>query len=305
MSMLVWIFAGIIGIDHFKVSPAAGVMGSLKCLWLASALVQLPLAAVKISILLFYKRIFSTQKFGIAVWVAIFLVSCWSIIFFFLVLFQSDPFDGSWTGKGRLRFDSAKLGLAQVGTSIALDFVVLCFPLPIISRLHLVTKKKVAIGMIFWLGSFCCVAAIVRLVLLNQSIHQVIDSQGFSQVFVQSKNFVFMIVEPNCSIIAACLPCYGPLFRGGRKPESLVRSIRSLFSLRSQSSTSSNSNYFKFGEANITPQNVSATESQIELKNGARSTANGERLSYQTDEQQGDGRKGGVNVTRGVEVIRD
>lgn len=114
-----------------------------------------------------------------------------------------------------------------------------------------------------------------------------------------------MIVEPNCSIIAACLPCYGPLFRGGRKPESLVRSIRSLLSLRSQSSTSSNSNYFKFGEANITPQNVSATESQIELKNGARSTANGERLSYQIDEQQGDGRKGGANVTRGVEVIRD
>lgn len=113
-----------------------------------------------------------------------------------------------------------------------------------------------------------------------------------------------MIVEPNCSIIAACLPCYGPLFRGGRIPGSLVRSVRSLFSLRSQSSTSSNNNYFKF-EANITPHNVSATESQIELKNGGRSTANAERLSYQTDEQLGDSRKGGINVTRGVEVIRD
>ena len=38
MSVLVWVFAGIIGIDHFKVGPAAGVMSSLKvCYPLLSA----------------------------------------------------------------------------------------------------------------------------------------------------------------------------------------------------------------------------------------------------------------------------
>lgn len=70
--------------SDYRILQAVVLNGRQQCLWLASALVQLPLAAVKISILLFYKRIFCTQKFGIAVWVAIFLVSCWSIIFFFV-----------------------------------------------------------------------------------------------------------------------------------------------------------------------------------------------------------------------------
>lgn len=99
-----------------------------------------------------------------------------------LVLFQSDPFEASWKGGGRLRFDSAKLGLAQVGSSIALDVMVLCFPLPVISSLQLQTKKKWAVGIIFWLGSFCVLAAVVRMILLNQSIHMVLDSVSFSQV---------------------------------------------------------------------------------------------------------------------------
>ena len=38
------------------------------------------------------------------------------------------------------------------------------------------------------------------------------------------------------SIIAACLPTLAPLFRGGRDPASIVRSVRSILSLRSMSS---------------------------------------------------------------------
>lgn len=68
-----------------------------------------------------------------------------------LVLTQVDPISQSWKG-GRLRYDSAALGLAQVGTSISLDFLVLCLPLPVISTLQMAKKRKIAVGMIFWLG---------------------------------------------------------------------------------------------------------------------------------------------------------
>lgn len=54
---------------------------------------------------------------------------------------------------GTFRFDTVALGLAQVGTSIALDFVVLLFPLPVIWTLHMPPRRKIAIGMIFWLGA--------------------------------------------------------------------------------------------------------------------------------------------------------
>ncbi|KAF2184215.1 hypothetical protein K469DRAFT_784104 [Zopfia rhizophila CBS 207.26] len=49
-------------------------------------------------------------------------------------------------------------------------------------------------------------------------------------------NFTFIILEPNCSMVAACLPCYRPLFRGDRIPDSIVRSARWIFSPRSRGS---------------------------------------------------------------------
>lgn len=70
-----------------------------------------------------------------------------------LVLIEGDPIGTSWGEPGRFRFDSVALGFAQVGTSIALDFTVLCLPLPILSRLHLQRKRKWAVIAIFWLGS--------------------------------------------------------------------------------------------------------------------------------------------------------
>lgn len=39
-------------------------------------------------------------------------------------------------------------------------------------------------------------------------------------------------------MVAACLPTLGPLVRGGRDPRSLVNSIRSIFSVHSDSSRS-------------------------------------------------------------------
>ena len=70
-----------------------------------------------------------------------------------LVIFEGNPVSASWTGVGTFIFDTVKFGLAQVGTSIALDFVVLAYPLPILFGLHMQRRRKVAVGLIFWLGA--------------------------------------------------------------------------------------------------------------------------------------------------------
>ncbi|KAL9003540.1 MAG: hypothetical protein Q9188_003598 [Gyalolechia gomerana] len=44
--------------------------------------------------------------------------------------------------------------MAPVATSIALDIIALTFPLPVLFRLHINTKRKVGIALIFWLGAF-------------------------------------------------------------------------------------------------------------------------------------------------------
>ena len=68
-----------------------------------------------------------------------------------------------------------------------------------------------------------------------------------------------MVIEPNCSILAASLPTYGPLLHGSRSLESIMKSMRSIFSLRSYQSNRSG------GSRSHLPKNSAATDSQVEL----------------------------------------
>ncbi|CAI6331426.1 unnamed protein product [Periconia digitata] len=292
LSVHVWVFTPMIGIDYY--SNPSSVSKSLQCLFLASALVQIPLASVKISILLFYRRIFSVGIFKRIVIVVAGLIACWGIIIFVLMLNMYDNITTAW-GKstGSPRYDPAKFGYAQVGSSIALDVLVLCLPLPLVSRLHLEWKRKVAVALIFCLGFVCVIAATARFIVLHRSLHLVLESSGNSAVHLQSQNFILMIIEPNISVVAACLPCYGPLVKGGRSQMSLINSVRSMFSLRSRQ------DYAQYGSGRS--EGNSATESQIELRKG-RMQANyvAERFSDEGGEVQ----QGGINVTRNVQVVR-
>ncbi|KAI1774488.1 hypothetical protein F4818DRAFT_452074 [Hypoxylon cercidicola] len=227
LSITVWTFARISGIDFYTVDPWDATVDSNLCLWIASWFNQITLTTVKIAILIFYKRIYPARSFQIVAWITIAAVSCWGILFFVLVIFWGDPISKVWTGVGVWRYDVEATGLANVGTSICLDILVLCFPLPVISKLRLSTSKKIAVGLIFWLGAFCCVCSIIRLVLLNKVLHEVVDSA--SNIGVQSTQFCFLIIESHCSIIAASLPCYGPLFIGTKGAESMIRSVRSVY----------------------------------------------------------------------------
>ena len=150
-------------------------------IFLSSCYVQFPLGAVKIAVLLFYKRVFPTPMFRAIVWCVIGLVSAWSILFFLLVLLELDPIAFPLMTAG-LRLDSAAIGLGQVASSFALDILVLCLPIPVIARLHMKWERKVAVALIFWLGAFCAVAAIVRTVLLDQSIREVVGSVSYNKV---------------------------------------------------------------------------------------------------------------------------
>jgi hypothetical protein len=150
-------------------------------IFISSCYVQFPLAAVKISVLLFYKRVFPTPMFRTVVWFVIGIVSIWAVLFFLLVLLELDPVAFPLMTAG-LRMDSSAIGLGQVASSFALDVLVLCLPLPVIFRLHMKWERKLAVALIFWLGAFCAVAAIVRTVLLDQSIREVVASVSYTKV---------------------------------------------------------------------------------------------------------------------------
>ncbi|RYP09458.1 hypothetical protein DL764_001283 [Monosporascus ibericus] len=306
LSILVWVYAGKSGINYYDVDFLTGTEASLQLVFISSCYVQFPLAAVKIAVLLFYKRIFTTPIFRTCVWIVIGIVALWGLAFFFFVLLELDPVAFPLS-TARLRFNTTALGLAQVASSFVLDIIVLCLPLPVIWGLNMQTKRKVTVVLIFWLGAFCAVAAIVRTVLLNQSIREVLFS--VNHIASQSHQYVFMVLEPNCSILAACLPTYGPLVTGWRAPESLIRSVRSIFSLRSAGSGFSRPSLRKYlGSASNPPRSGSIAESEIELQ-GVKDWPGKGRQEVFISGRIGDdvpvANQQGISVTNGVTVQRD
>ncbi|KAI1127676.1 hypothetical protein F5Y10DRAFT_242428 [Nemania abortiva] len=237
IAILVWVCSGISGVNYYNVDEAKGEFISSLLILTSSIIIQLPLGAVKISILLFYQRVFPTPAFKLCTWVAIAVVSIWGILFFFLTLFQKRYYSDLLNGTGEWLLDSSSVGIAQVSSSIALDVAVLIFPLPVIYRLNMARTRKIAVALIFWLGAFCVVTAILRLYYLNRSIREI--SKDHSHLYLQSNIFIWKMIEPNVSILAANLPLYGPLLRGGRGPESIIRSVRSVLSLGSNASKGS------------------------------------------------------------------
>ncbi|KAI0377087.1 hypothetical protein F5Y04DRAFT_285217 [Hypomontagnella monticulosa] len=238
LSIDVWVVASITGVDYYKIDVVEGLTDSVIALCTSGVVAQVALTTVKIGVLLYYKRLFPTRKFKIAVWIGIVITSCWGITLFFLLMFQGDTVQGTFRGTAHWVLDTTQLGLAQCWTSIILDLAILCYPLPILWNMHMKTNRKIAITLIFWLGLFCCVAAAVRLYLVKENIEKVSESAG-QQIHSEYVEIMFVIIEPNCSIVAACLPCYGPIFFGGRgNVARMLQSARSLFSLRSTKSTS-------------------------------------------------------------------
>lgn len=114
--------------------------------------------------------------------------------------------------------------------SIVFDVIVLCFPFPVIRKLQMPWTRKLQVIAIFWLGIFCCVSSIVRFYFLYSEINGAIAVTGPDRYLKTSTAFIWATVEPNTSIIAACLPCYAPFFAKGRWLPSLWASFGGLFS---------------------------------------------------------------------------
>ncbi|KUI67494.1 hypothetical protein VM1G_11519 [Cytospora mali] len=236
-----------------------------------------------------------------------------------LTLTDARPVSEPWSGYATFPYDTTALGLAQVGTNLALDIVMLCFPLPVISSLHMPTGRKIAVSLIFWLGAFCCIASIVRLVLLKRSLAVIVNNPD-ENIYLQANIIIWYIIASNMSIVSACLPCYGP-FLNSRPAESIIRSVRSairLRSLRSRDGGSGDGLQGSGGRKNMAKTvNNPTSESQIELShqnwpgigqmNSWVNTGKQGKLSTDTNavEEVIDGLGDGIHVTNGVTVTRE
>ena len=121
------------------------------------------LGLVKISILLFYLRLFPYEKFRYAVFAALFFVIGTTISLTFISIFQCTPIQFFWNkdvqGKCLNLNDMAYLANAF---TISSDFLILVLPVPVIAKLRLGLSKKLGAMLMFAIGGLYVISPVFQ-----------------------------------------------------------------------------------------------------------------------------------------------
>ncbi|KAI4242737.1 MAG: hypothetical protein LQ352_007180 [Teloschistes flavicans] len=120
-----------------------------------------------------------------------------------VLIFQCSPIRKSWVPltKGKcLANDATFYGLAAV--TIFFDVIIFFLPIPLLLKLNINLKKKIALCGVFLLGLLTTVCSVMRMVQIIA-----IARSGNSTMLV-----LWGVIEVNVGIILTCIPTLGPLF---------------------------------------------------------------------------------------------
>lgn len=105
------------------------------------------------SILFFYRRIFISKRFTIMVWVVLSMVIGYFISCSIAAVFGCEPVSWFWNrDQPGHCMDEIMFFKVNGILNLILDLIVLLLPIPMLWRLQMYTKKKIALSLIFSLG---------------------------------------------------------------------------------------------------------------------------------------------------------
>ncbi|KAL5628618.1 hypothetical protein BROUX41_002009 [Berkeleyomyces rouxiae] len=164
------------------------------------------LAATKISIMVLYFRIFPSQKLRRLVWATSIFTILFTVASVLATIFQCQPAKAAWDFlvEGKC-YTFVNFLYANAAVSLATDILVLAMPLPLLWRLTLPVRQRLAICSLFMLGAFACVAAIVRMTFLE-------EVTGLDVSYRISKSIIWSVIEVTVGIICGSVPHLRPLF---------------------------------------------------------------------------------------------
>ncbi|CAL5871356.1 uncharacterized protein PFLUO_LOCUS5606 [Penicillium psychrofluorescens] len=191
---------------HIKMIPPNILERQMKAFWLTIPFYNAAVLCAKASILMQYLRVFPTHRMRVICWVMIAILGIygtWAVISAFLncvpvAKFWDSSIPGFCLSKPGLWFSNASM-------HITTDFAILIIPIPALMAIDLPRKQKIALMVMFALGSFVCVTSIVRLTALKK----IADSSDPTYDNVGAASW--SAIECNTGIICACLPTLKPL----------------------------------------------------------------------------------------------
>jgi hypothetical protein len=220
------------------------------------------LLLTKVSILLFYLRVFPSRGFRKAGYSMLAFVVLSGVIILFCQLFQCHPIRFNWDKSARdgKCLNVNALTYAHAGLNIAQDILILLLPIPWILRLKLQTHQKIGLVIMFQVGAFACVTAMVRLHFLAEFG----GTNSLDPLWENSSATSWTAAEANSAVVCACLPAIRALYKKGKKMATEVSSKRRSQPVLSgkQDTSASRTNDTKQSDANtIEVHNLTLVES--------------------------------------------
>ncbi|KAG7004638.1 hypothetical protein G7Y79_00024g055880 [Physcia stellaris] len=206
---------------HIETLSPHDITSYLKTIYISAQLYGVSITAVKLSVLLFYRRVFSTAPFRRRIIVLAILVLAWFVVNNLLGAFQCIPVRKAWEPEipGRcINFLDFFIGI-QV-PNIILDALILALPVRAVLQLQMSKKKKISVLAVFLLGGFSIIIAIVRLAVLITRI-------GKQDLTYSTAIGDWSLIEPAVEVLSASLPTMTVFYNVRQHFATLLSVLRS------------------------------------------------------------------------------
>ncbi|KAJ4152980.1 hypothetical protein LMH87_009495 [Akanthomyces muscarius] len=180
--------------------------------------------ALRLSIVCFYRRLFTTRTFQRVSTAIMWIIGLWGAAIFLVCALQCRPLAGYWDKSIKAQcIDGNQFFIVNQIFNVIMDFVLLALPLPIILRLNRSWADRFALAGVFALGGFVCFASIFRIVVLFY-----IDADDTTYTVYQAT--LWTHIEPSVGMVCCCLPSIRGLFPAFRFTKSSSQGTGSKFS---------------------------------------------------------------------------
>ncbi|KAI0905362.1 50S ribosomal protein L36e [Ustulina deusta] len=179
--------------------------------WATEILYFILLPITKISLLLFYLRVFPSPEFHRVCYITMGVVVASGIAFTLTSIFYCTPISYVWTGwTGETEGHCLNLNAfvwSHAVTSIVQDLWIIALPIPSLVKLQLGTRRKIHLILMFSVGLAITVVSIVRLTSLVQF------ATTTNPTYDSVTTAYWSVLEAYVSIICCCLPSVRSLLR--------------------------------------------------------------------------------------------
>lgn len=141
----------------------------MQCFYIAELFYVVSSTLTKMSLLLFFLRIFENPSFRLQIQIVCLIVTSTGIAIFFSLAFQCSPVSGYWTNWSLSAAEKAKCieqyAVLSAGSALSICEYVIILILPIsrLWKLQLSTRKKINVCLMFSMGSGVIVFSFLRL----------------------------------------------------------------------------------------------------------------------------------------------